>query len=126
MPRFQTGRICAATIALLVLGPGTGFAQPVTFLPQWSEQARNTFYMTSQGSHMIPLAWFKALKRLDKDEPFAADQLARYGYLRNDSPANTNKLPIGFVVDRRAPAQLGMTCAACHTNQLEYVKDGQT
>jgi hypothetical protein len=113
-------------MALLALIPDVGVAQSVTYLPQWSDQARNTFYSTSQGSHMIPLAWFKALKRLDKDEPFGADQLARYGYLRNDSPGNTDNLPVGFVVDKRAPTQLGMTCAACHTNQLEYVKDGQT
>ena len=126
MRKFQAASVCAATIAVLALGPETGAAQPVTFLPQWSDQARNTFYSTSQGSRMMPVAWFKALKRLDKNEAFGADQLARYGYLRNDSPANTHNLPIGFVVDRRAPTQLGMTCAACHTNQLEYVKDGQT
>jgi cytochrome c553 len=120
--------VYAAAMALLALTPVTAAAQPVTMLPQWSDQARNTFYTTSQGSHMIPLAWFKALKRLDKDEPFGADQLVRYGYIANNPP-NADRLPIGFVVDRRpivTQPQLGMTCAACHTNQLEYVKDGQT
>jgi hypothetical protein len=127
MRRFRTtANVCAAAMVLLALSPGPGAAQPVTFLPQWSDQARTTFYSTSQGSHMMPLAWFKALKRLDKNEPFGADQLARYGYLANTSPGNTHGLPIGFVVDKRAPTQLGMTCAACHTNQLEYVKADQT
>jgi hypothetical protein len=102
-------------------------APALTYASQgWSDADRGTFYTTSQGSRMIPLAWFKALRRLDADEPFAADQLRRYGYLPNNSQTNTNELPIGFVVDKRAPSQLGMTCAACHTNQLEYEKDGVT
>ena len=125
MRKFRTANVCAATMTLLALSLGTGVAQPVTFLPQWPDQARNTFYSTSQGSRMMPVTWFKALKRLDKNEAFGADQLARYGYIAN-SPPNADRLPIGFVVDKRPPAQLGMTCAACHTNQLEYVKDGQT
>src|ERR1051325_9026982 len=122
MPTFRTTSLCAATLVLLGLIPESSVAQPVTFLPQWSDQQRNTFYSTSQGSHMMPLAWFKALKRLDKDEPFGADQLVRYGYIANNPP-NADRLPIGFVVDRRPivkQPQLGMTCAACHTNQLEY------
>ena len=64
----------------------------------------------------MPFAWFKAL-RLDNGDRFAADQLARYGYLRNDSPTNKNNLPVGFVIDGNS-GQLGMTCAACHTGQI--------
>ena len=120
-----SGRIGLGLIAvLLAFAPGEGRAQQaastLTYAAQgWSVADRETFYTTSQGSRMIPLAWFKALRRLDADEPFAADQLKRYGYIPNESPGNTNGLPIGFVVDKRAPTQLGMTCAACHTNQLE-------
>lgn len=100
----------------------------VTYATQgWSTADRDIFYTTSQGSHMMPFEWFKALRRLDLDAPFAADQLQRYGYLSNDSPDNRDGLPIGFVVDRKvAPAQVGMTCAACHTGQIEYQKDGTT
>ena len=93
----------------------------------WSDADRDTFYTTSQGSHMMPYAWFKALSRLDIDVPFAADQLQRYGYLRDDSPGNLAGLPVGFVIDGTAASgQIGMTCAACHTGQLEYRKDGVT
>ena len=47
---------------------------------------------------MMPYAGFKALRLLDVDEPFAADQLGRYGYLRNDaSPSNSEGLPVDFV-----------------------------
>jgi hypothetical protein len=94
----------------------------------WSVEDRQTFYTTSQGSHMIPYLWFKALQRLDANEPFGGDQLARYGYLANDkSKANPEGLPVGFVLDGDARTGFfGMTCAACHTAQIEYQKDGAT
>ena len=94
----------------------------------WTEDERQAFYTTSQGSHMIPYAWFKALRRLDVDEPFAGDQLQRYGYLPNEkSKLNPEGLPVGFVIDGSATTgELGMTCAACHTGQIEYVKNGVT
>ncbi len=79
-------------------GTGTG-AAAVTYAAQgWSDADRNTFYTTSQGSRMMPYVWFKALRRLDVDQPFAADKLQRYGYLPNDpSPvSNPEGLPVGF------------------------------
>ena len=102
---------------------------PVTYAEQgWSAADRDAFYTTSQGSRMIPYAWFKALRRLDADEPFDGDQLQRYGYLRNDrSKNNPEGLPVGFVITGNATSgHLGMTCAACHTAELEYRKDGTT
>src|ERR1700760_1127325 len=102
---------------------------PLQYAKQgWTEDERQAFYTTSQGSHMIPYLWFKALRRLDIDEPFAGDQLARYGYLANDkSRANPEGLPVGFVLAGDAPPGFfGMTCAACHTAQIEYQKDGAT
>jgi hypothetical protein len=110
-------------------GMGTT-AAAVTYAAQgWSPADRNTFYTTSQGSRMMPYAWFKALRRLDADQPFAADKLQRYGYLPNDpsSVSNPEGLPVGFVIDGTAASgYLGMTCAACHTGQLEYRQDGVT
>ena len=102
---------------------------PLQYAKQgWTEDERQAFYTTSQGSHMIPYAWFKALQRLDVDEPFAGDQLQRYGYLPNEkSKLNSEGLPVGFVIDGTATTgELGMTCAACHTGQIEYVKNGVT
>jgi hypothetical protein len=110
-------------------GTGTA-AAAVTYAEQgWWPADRNTFYTTSQGSRMMPYAWFKALRRLDVDQSFAADKLQRYGYLPNDpSPdGNPEGLPVGFVIDgTAASAYLGMTCAACHTGQLEYRQNGVT
>jgi hypothetical protein len=94
----------------------------------WTAGNRETFYTTSQGSRMIPYPWFKALRRLDADAPFAGDQLARYGYLANDKSAkNPEGLPVGFVIDGDTKTGfLGMTCAACHTSEIEYQKAGVT
>src|SRR5271154_2753212 len=105
----------------------TGALGALTYAAQgWSAADRETFYTTSQGSHLMPYAWFKALRRTDVDEPFAADKLQRYGYLAHDvSPANPEGLPIGFIVDGPvASGELGLTCAACHTGQLEYTQGG--
>jgi hypothetical protein len=66
----------------------------------WSAADRETFYTTSQGSHLMPYSWFKALRRTDVDGPCAADKLVRYGYLAHDvPPANPEGLPVGFVID---------------------------
>jgi len=133
-------RIAACALAASILAPAGGANEqpaatgaapaaaapvtppPVTYMAQgWSAADRETFYTTSQGSHLIPYSWFKALPRTDSGDLFAADQLTRYGYLHNDDPNNSTGLPIGFVAEA-ATDKVGMTCAACHTGQLEYSK----
>ena len=119
--------------AILVLVAREGKAQPcpgpkVEYANQgWSAADRKAFYATGQGSHLMPYAFFKALRRLDVDEPFAADRLKRYGYFCNETADLGDDLPIGFVVDPKAnPPSIGLTCAACHTGQVEYRKHGAT
>jgi hypothetical protein len=99
---------------------------PLVYADQgWTQADRDLFYTTSQGSHLMPYAWFKALRRADTGAGFADDQLQRYGYLHNESAAAVDNLPIGFALDKRsATTQLGMTCAACHTTQLTYLDHG--
>src|SRR5882762_9344375 len=124
--------VAATAIASPALAQTTGATTPTPALQYakqgWSVEDRQTFYTTSQGSHMIPYLWFKALRRLDADEPFGGDQLARYGYLPNEkSKLNPEGLPVGFVLDGDARTGFfGMTCAACHTAQIKYQKDGAT
>jgi len=102
-----------------LLASGTGME---TFLDQgWSAADRQTFTTTAQGSYLMPLPWFLALRRTDRDAPFAADQLTRYGYIPTTVPTGMAALPVGFVRDGTSgDPQLGMTCAACHTGQLRY------
>jgi hypothetical protein len=139
---IQTSGLRPSSIALaalvLMCGIDRGRAQPAGASPPapvlsyseqgWSAADRDVFYTTDQGSRMMNYAWFRALRRLDVDQLFAADSLQRYGYLPNDqSKTNPFGLPVGFVVNGNAASgEIGMTCAACHTAQLEYQKDGVT
>lgn len=117
----------ASVMVLAAVGAGCARLKAVTVggepdLQQgWNAQDQQTFYRTGQGSHMIPLAWFKALQQPGTTTAFDADQLTRYGYLRDDSPQNIDRLPVGFVVDGRVtPKQLGLSCAACHTTEIDF------
>src|SRR5919201_3427401 len=120
---FAAVAIAAPALAQSSTTPALQYAQQ-----GWTVDDRQTFYSLSQGSHMIPYLWFKALRRLDVDEPFGGDQLARYGYLPNEkSKLNPEGLPVGFAIDGGvSTGYFGMTCAACHTAQMEYQKDGAT
>lgn len=83
---------------------------------------RAQFYTQDQGSRMIPLAWVKALTGPD-GKPFLADSLTRYGYLAN--PAAGTGLPVGFTTSGPQGSEfLGMSCAACHTRDIEV--EGKT
>ena len=75
-------RVVAIAIAVGILASVAGLAraQPTSVVVVYSDQGwsaadRDTFYTTSQGSRMMPYAWFEALRRADSNELFAADQL---------------------------------------------------
>src|SRR5882757_6394096 len=127
---FSLGAVVCTTTPTFAQPAGGAPANPtLQYAKQgWTAEDRQTFYTTSQGSHMIPYLWFKALRRLDADEPFGGDQLARYGYLANEkSKANPEGLPVGFVLDGDARTGFfGMTCAACHTAQIEFQSGNAT
>ncbi len=99
----------------------------------WTDAQRSWFYHTSQGTKLMPYAWFLALEQpqlsLIGASPFAApDYLARFGFIPDPaSPANPDGLPVGFAPGEsfvegttRTEPVVGMTCAACHTGQIEY------
>jgi len=106
--------------------PGT--VQKPTFLSQsWSDDDRSWFYTTSEGSQILPYAWFMSLERPDSTELFAADKLTRFGYLPNPFDSSERKarnpdgLPVGFVKDVDDRGEwIGMTCAACHTGRVQF------
>lgn len=84
---------------------------------KWNNGTRDEFYSQDQGSRLIPLKWAKALKQ-PNGEPFLAANLDRYGYLPN--PASQAGLPVGFTTNTgNNTTYLGMTCAACHTRQID-------
>jgi mono/diheme cytochrome c family protein len=77
----------------------------------------------SQGSQIMPYAWFMALERAADDKPFIGE-LAGFGYLPNANlDRNTDGLPVGFVKDvdpSNRSEWVGMNCSACHTNQVLF------
>jgi|CZKJ01.1.fsa_nt_gi mono/diheme cytochrome c family protein len=106
----------------------------------WSPEQRAGFYHTAQGTELLPYKWFLALEqpkvKLFGTVPKFSDTayLARFGFLPDAaSPQNPDGLPVGFakdtVVDPTSKTGetvevVGLTCAACHTGQVEYQGKG--
>lgn len=90
------------------------------------DDQRTSFWFTPQGAHVIPYDWFTWLeqpdsKKLFRDNDHMGDML---GYLPMDSSKmNPSGLPVGFAMSRagsQKEAFVGFTCAACHTNEIDY------
>ncbi|MCW2240559.1 di-heme-cytochrome C peroxidase [Azospirillum canadense] len=121
-------------------------ARTVSIDQQWTPDQRVWFHHVSQGTATfgIPYEWFLAVERPEfslaspglLSDP---DYLARFGFLTSprDARMNPDRLPIGFAkgpekvnpVNGQAwtnPAtgrpmhDIGLTCAACHTGQIDY------
>ncbi len=96
----------------------------VVYLDQgWSASRSLDFYFTSQGSQILPYSWFLALEQADSTTPFRDNQnILRFRYLPQMPDAkNPDGLPVGFVSDTDNNGKwLGLTCAACHTNEIHY------
>lgn len=93
----------------------TAVAQAETF-QGWTPEIRALFYHTSQGSSILPAAYFFALERADGQGKFAApENLARYGFLASDDAFGLNPrgLPVGMAINKQG--DVGLNCAACHT-----------
>jgi hypothetical protein len=93
----------------------------VAYLDQgWKEDAREWYYYTSQGSRLLPYDWFMALTDAKTGKPVSGS-LTDLGYLPPvKTKYNPDNLAVGFVKDGEgADAALGLTCAACHTNDLK-------
>jgi hypothetical protein len=109
----------------------------------WSDEDRERFYFTTQGSQLIPYDWFLALEGEDGKLFRSDENLERLRFIpQKQSDRNPDALPIGFVKDDhpegvfdtkraflgehfavpdypRTNAWLGLTCAACHTARIE-------
>jgi hypothetical protein len=107
--------------------PGTGTTghgvQLLQTSDDWGNDERAAFYSQDQGSQLIPLRWFLALQQPQGQKPFGADHLSRYGYLNNEFIPDSS-LPVGFTKNGEVGNEfLGMTCAACHTRQIQVGKE---
>ena len=117
----------------------------VFFEQGWSRDEALDFYNTTQGSNLLPYAWFLALEQHDNQMLFRDNEnIKKLGYIpQQKTPGdNPDGLPIGFVRDnlkdpllssglvkaRLSPDAddnnmgnsewLGLTCAACHLSLI--------
>ncbi len=101
-------------------------AETLTYLDQgWRPAEWQWYYNTTQGSQLIPYDWFLALEQPGGERPFRANAfIDSLGYPPNppDTVLNPDGLPIGFVRDADPDTRdrLGLTCAGCHTGQINY------
>lgn len=122
--RFVFWKKIVLTLTMLTPLPLlAGMTSAPVFIDQgheWTASARKDFYSRDQGSQIMPLRWIAALKQ-PNGEPFMAASLSRYGYLPNEASSPPG-LPVGFTVTSGSGSHgqyIGMTCAACHTRQIE-------
>ena len=101
---------------------------------------RQRYYYTAQGTSMpqgasdgaVRYSWFVNLELPLSHERFASpDNMRRLRFLVDPepSPANPEQLPIGFT--RHFDPHVGeyvldITCAACHTGEIQHTANGKT
>lgn len=100
----------------------------IVYLDQnWDGADSLWFYNTSQGSNLMRLDIFLHLEQAQSTELFRSDaNMRRHRYLtQSASHDNPYGLPVGWVKDNyKDQDYIGFTCAACHTNQLNYQGTG--
>jgi len=89
----------------------------------WNSAESLWFYYTTQGSNLMPYDFFLALEKPGQTELFRSDEnMNFYRYLpQKASSINPDALPVGWVKDKyKGQEYVGLTCAACHTGQINY------
>ena len=125
-------RSMAACIVLTCAGLGHSEAADVPstiYISQaWTSQQRADYYWGSQGSALISYDIYLALQLPDSQELFnSAAHADKVGLIMDqpDLKNNPDALPIGITKTTVGAGQytgvyMGMTCAACHTGQVQY------
>ena len=110
--------------------------------PGWKVGEAQWFHHADQGTKILNYEWFLALEQpelsvLSTTGKFSDPKyLRRFGFIpsREDERMNPQGLPVGFAVNLKfqepqadAPPPypvVGLTCAACHTGQINYQGKG--
>lgn len=113
--------------AYLQSDPAKPSLEPAFLGQGWSEDDRTRFHTASQSSQLTPYSWLIALERPAREAMLLNDEPARSKYVpRHQSRLRDGRSPgrlsIGLVRDDdgRRWASIGMTYAACHSNQVEF------
>jgi len=141
--------LCGAGVYSSPQASAVAAAQPAAspdsgFLNQWRKgkdpgELARTWYRTPQGSYLLDYDVFMSIPAASSQRPFSArENLESYGFLYLDryvqGVTDDGGLPIGVVKDTQgeghkplakhaqAPTRdyVGLTCAACHTGDLNY------
>lgn len=91
----------------------------------WSDEERDYWHHLNAGQEFAPYSWVKALEAPDTNLSLLDPLYLRsLGFL--DKPVtkyNPDALPIGFSLkpaEQGGRAMIGLTCASCHTGQINY------
>ena len=106
-------------LALAQEGWGDGATRLVYLEQGWGPIETMWYYFADQGSALMPYDTLVHLEQPDRDKPFALpENMARFRLLsQRQTPNNPDALPVGFA---RHEDRVGLTCAACHTAQINY------
>lgn len=109
-------RLVVIFLSLFVPFAGSIFPEAPKYLDQgWNLKERAWFYSVDQGSRLAPYDIFFSIEQPNSETLFASHaNLLSFGFLFQ--PGNDG-VPIGFARNGR---ELGLTCAACHTSNIEY------
>lgn len=123
MKRIAIGMFAISAISTACF-VGNGMAESnkssATYLAQnWTAEDREYFYFADQGSRLVPYDYFLHLEQADNTALFRSDDNMRHMGLipAPKSVRNPDGLPIGLA---RNDDYMGPTCAACHTQAIEY------
>ena len=95
-------------------------ATSLVYLEQgWGPAETLWFYHADQGSVLLPYDTLVHLEQAGNDQPFLhPEHMTRFRFLnQHKTPNNPDRLPVGFA---RHEDKVGLTCAACHTTQINY------
>ncbi|BAW79561.1 ribonuclease E [Candidatus Nitrosoglobus terrae] len=96
----------------------------VKYLDQgWNVSDSLWFYTITQGSDLMPYDFFMVLEKTGETKLFRSNEnMNFYRYLpQKATSTNPDALPVGWVKDDyRGKEYIGLTCAACHTGQINY------
>jgi hypothetical protein len=117
-------RFAAFTLLLVSLVSGQNLDQG------WTKDIAHRFWYLDQGSRLLPYSWFLNLECPKSPAAACPDRtrfitgLERYGFVTGVRmpDLNADGLPIGFARDDDSErgAWVGLTCAACHSTQMDF------
>lgn len=102
---------------------GENYSTPIYLDQGWDANDSLWYYNTTQGSALMPYDFFIALEQAGSTDFFRANSIIdKYRYLpQKPTFFNPDGLPLGFVKETyKGSDYVGLTCAACHTGQVNY------